>query len=106
MPFVKLGALPEREVVEGYHARFVHTERSTIAFWRIESGKSIRTHSHPHEQTVLILEGEFVLTVDGRDQTITPGDFVVIPADVPHSARAITDCRIVDTFCPVREDYR
>jgi quercetin dioxygenase-like cupin family protein len=106
MMFVKLDSIDEREVVEGFHARFVHTERSTIAFWRIEAEKAIPTHSHPHEQTVLILEGEFELTVAGQPKTIRPGDFVVIPPEIPHSARSITDCRLVDTFCPVREDYR
>lgn len=25
---------------------------------------------------------------------------------VPHSGRALTDCRVIDVFYPVREDYR
>lgn len=29
-----------------------------------------------------------------------------MPGHVPHSGRAITDCRITDVFHPAREDYR
>ena len=35
-----------------------------------------------------------------------PGTVVVIPPDVPHAGKAITDCWIIDVFHPVREDYR
>jgi quercetin dioxygenase-like cupin family protein len=59
-----------------------------------------------HHQCAFVLEGEFEMTVDGETQILKPGRFVVIPPDISHSGRAITDCRLLDIFNPVREDYR
>jgi quercetin dioxygenase-like cupin family protein len=46
------------------------------------------------------------LTVGDETYRMIPGQIVTIPSDVPHSGRAITDCEIMDVFCPVREDYK
>ncbi len=49
----------------------------------------------------LPLDGEFMMTVDGRAR----GAVAVIGSDVAHSVRAVTNCRFFDVFHPVREDY-
>jgi len=53
-----------------------------------------------------IIEGEFELTIDNETKILKPGDVAVIPSNAVHSGKAITDCRILDVFYPVREDYR
>ena len=30
--------IEEREIIKGFKVRFVHTEKSTIAFWNVEKG--------------------------------------------------------------------
>ncbi|NOY99054.1 MAG: cupin domain-containing protein, partial [Chloroflexi bacterium] len=37
---------------------------------------------------------------------LEPGAVAVIPPDVPHAGRAVTDCRIIDVFYPTREEYK
>jgi quercetin dioxygenase-like cupin family protein len=46
------------------------------------------------------------MTVDGQTQILTPGMVAAIPGNVPHSGRALTNCRIIDVFYPIREDYQ
>ncbi len=106
MPFIDLSQTPEREPVDGFKVRLVHTDNMTIAYWAIRAGASLPAHHHPHEQVANVLEGEFELTVGDESGIMTPGDVAVIPPDVPHAGRAVTDCRILDVFHPVREDYR
>ena len=53
-----------------------------------------------------MLAGTLELTVSGETHTLRPGDVFVIPPGVLHSGRALSQCRVLDVFAPVREDYR
>ncbi len=106
MAFENLENIEERELVPGFRVKFVHGDTMTFAYWNIDAGARLPEHSHPHEQVANPIEGEFELTVGGESKVIRAGDVVVIPGNVPHSGRAVTDCRILDVFHPVREDYR
>ena len=102
---IKLDSLKAHEVVPGYKAKTIHSKTMTVVYWDIKAGESLPVHSHVHEQIVNMLEGEFELTVDGNPLHLVPGDVVVLHSNVEHAGRAITDCRILDVFQPVREDY-
>jgi len=77
-----------------------------FAYWDIEAGAVFPEHSYPHEQVTNIIAGKFELTVKGEMKVIRPGSVAIIPPDAIHSGRAITSCRIIDVFYPIREDYR
>lgn len=94
------------EIFPGILGHFIHTESCTIADLRIKAGTELPAHSHPHEQTSTILEGEFQFFVDGEERHCITGDVAIIERNIEHSGVAITDCRILDVFHPVREDYR
>ena len=106
MTFIDIKDIRELEPVPGYHGRFLHCENMTVAFWEIEAGAVMPEHAHPHEQVFTILEGEFDLTIADETKRCIPGHAAVIPSNVPHSGRAITPCRVIDIFYPVREDLR
>lgn len=103
---MNLRDIAEREVVPGYRGRFVHSPNMTVAHWNITAGYPLPQHTHLHEQVVNVIEGNLEITVGGETRVLEPGNIVVIPPHVPHSGRALTDCRVIDVFYPVREDYR
>jgi len=106
MAFINLTDLEEKEMIPGYHARFVHTENMTVAYWTIDEGAPMPNHSHPNEQVANVIEGEFELVVAGEARRMKPGQVAVIPGNTPHCGKAVTSCKLIDVFYPIREDYR
>ena len=95
-----------KEIAPGFFSKLIHTETNTINFITVKAGCSVAEHSHPHQQCSFVIEGQFTLTVSGVAQVLDKGMFAVIPSGALHSGLAITDCRLIDLFSPVREDYR
>ena len=106
MGFQNLASIPEKEIVPGYRALFVHGDNLSLAYWDVDPGAELPEHNHPHEQVANVLEGKFELTVDGETRVLEPGQVAVIPSDIPHSGKAITACRLLDVFHPTRDDYK
>lgn len=101
-----LNDIPSRQTVPGFTGKMIHGAASTLAFWEIKKGSASPEHHHVHEQITYIMEGELEMTIGGVKYVMTPGCVQVIPSNTPHSAFALTDCRIFDTFAPARDDYR
>ena len=102
----ELKKLAPRQTVPGFTGRFLHTDTMTFAYWEITKGAASPEHAHVHEQAAYLLEGEFELVVAGVPHHMKPGTIVVIPSNVRHSGRAMADCKLLDVFNPVREDYK
>lgn len=105
MAFIEINSIGQKEILPGYTVRFVHTDSMTFAYWDVKAGSPLPEHAHPHEQVASVVEGTYELTVNGEARQLQAGEIAVIPGNVPHSGVAITDCKLVDVFSPVREDY-
>lgn len=101
-----LHTLPQKEIIPGFLGKSVHGEKMSLIFWEVEAGAVVPQHSHEHEQIMHLLEGSFEFTLGGVTRVCSPGDVVVIPSHATHSGKALTPCRLIDIFSPVREEYR
>jgi len=103
---MNLSEIPSKEIMPGYHGKMVHAEQMSWVFWDVEVGAEVPEHHHAHEQIMHVVEGNFEFTLDGNTKTYQPGDIVVIPSNTPHSGKAITPCKLMDIFSPVRTEYK
>jgi quercetin dioxygenase-like cupin family protein len=106
MTFLDYADILPREIAPGFSARFVHTHGMTLARVSVRADAQLPTHAHPHEQLTTLLSGELELTVGSEVKVLRAGMVAFIPGGVPHSARAVTACEVLDVFHPARDDYR
>jgi quercetin dioxygenase-like cupin family protein len=106
MYFQNITDLNTREIFPGFTGYFIHTNNQTLAFWDVTAGSAVPEHQHPQEQVVTVREGQFELTVNGETKLMDKGMTAIIPGNIKHSGIAITDCKLLDVFYPVREDYK
>ena len=103
---MNLKEIKEKEIFPGLKGKFVHGDKISWAFWDVKMGSIVEKHNHIHEHIMHVVEGKFEFTLDGRCNVYSKGDVVVIPPNVSHSGEALTDCKLMDVFSPVREEYR
>ena len=101
-----LSDIPVKHTIPGFAGRIIHGDKSTLAFWDILKGSASPEHHHIHEQMTYVASGEIEMVIGGAKHHLKEGDVVVIPSNTPHSAFAITDVRLIDSFAPARDDYR
>jgi quercetin dioxygenase-like cupin family protein len=105
--FVQLDEVRAFELAAGVTGRPLFGEAAMVNLIRFEPGATVPTHSHPHEQLGLVLEGMQALVVDGVAHELGPFEAYVLPGGVEHSAYCGPDGALVlDVFTPVREDYQ
>ena len=98
--------IPEKQLAKGISGRYIHTENNTVGLITIEKGAVLPAHAHFHEQITQVISGKLEMTIDGNTLVLEPDSITVIPSNAVHSAVALTDCAVIDTFHPVREDYK
>ena len=103
--FKKLDEMESKELMPGFHGKFLHLETMTIAYWEIKAGSILPPHQHPNEQSTNVLLGEMELEVGNEKMIVKPGIPVIIPGNVKHGGRTLTDCKVLDIFSPSRPEY-
>ena len=103
---LNLATIPSKEIMPGLHGKLIHTEKMSIVFWEVENGASVNEHSHLNEQVMHVIDGQFEFTLDGYTKVYNPGDIVIIAPHKSHSGKALTSCKLMDVFSPVREAYK
>ena len=63
-------------------------------------------HSHPHEQTCYVADGEIYYVCKGKEKIhLKAGDMFSVPPGIPHTVQLLTEkVRLIDNFYPLRED--
>ena len=105
MPFIDFKSKRKVKIWEGIYGQVHHSNGMTHGHLTIGGGIDLPEHHHVHEQWSHLLEGEMEFIVGGEKKHMKPGDTAYIPSNVAHSGRTITDCKLIDVFMPVREDW-
>jgi quercetin dioxygenase-like cupin family protein len=66
--------------------------------FEVANGGYVFPHSHPTHEFYFVMSGRGVMTIDGEDRNVAPGDLVYIPPDLIHSLRP-TGGGAIHCFC-------
>ena len=97
--------LPQTPMTPEIRRRLVTGEQVMSVYFNLDKGGVVGEHQHPHEQITHVISGQLEFTVGGVTKVMNPGDVLVIPGDVPHSAVALEDTVNIEVFSPPREDF-
>lgn len=96
-----------KDLMEGVHARTFWGEHLMLVVVDLDAHAVIPTHSHPHEQGGIVLQGDLEFDIAGEKRLLQPGDIYIIAAGVePNVKVGAQPARVLDIFHPVREEYK
>ncbi len=98
--------IPPKDLMPGIVGYYAHGTNMTFGLVELKAGSNVPMHQHVHEQTTYIMEGQLDMVIGGENYSLTAGMYHVIPSNMPHSAVAKMDCKVIDVFSPAREDYK
>ena len=110
MAILRFSDVPYEIVREGLQRKIIHTEKLMTVLIDFSDGpwhKPEPPHSHPHEQTSYVAEGEIMFLCEGEeDQHLKAGDMFAVESEKKHTIQVLTEkVRLVDSFNPIREDF-
>ncbi len=107
MPITRKGETRTLDRAPGVVVRILTDgDQITLVEVDLEAGSAVTMHTHENEQTGTLISGKLQFEIGDETFDFAPGDAWMIPANVPHEARAIEACLVVECFSPPREDWR
>ena len=110
MAILKFDEIPGIRVKEGLMRKIIHTDSLMTVIIDFSNGpweEAEPPHSHPHEQTSYVAEGEIIFYCeDEPDHHLKAGDMYAVPSGKKHTVKLLTKTvRLIDSFTPLREDF-
>ena len=73
----------------------VNRATGTVTLFAFDEGQGLSEHTAAFDAVAHLLEGEAEITVSGKPLRTTAGEAVLMPANQPHSLKALTKFKMV-----------
>ena len=67
---------------------FEHSNAGSITLFAFDEGQRLSEHSAPYDATLLIIDGEAEVMIDGELYQPKEGEMIILPANHPHALNA------------------
>ncbi len=85
-----------------WNSRLATGTHQELNWVKYEPGSCYLLHSHPYEQTSVVIQGRMRLTVGDEVRDVGPGDMWFAPSGMPHGGEILGDEPVifVDVYSP------
>ena len=73
----------------------INKDTGNVTLFSFSEGQGLSEHTAQFDALVYILEGESEITISGKPIRIKEGDMVIMPANKPHSLKAIKQFKML-----------
>ena len=73
----------------------VQRDDLTITLFAFDAGEGVSTHATTGDAFVVVLDGSAEITVDGVMNVVKKGQSIIMPANIPHSVKAVTPYKML-----------
>ncbi len=77
---------------------FEHSNAGSITLFAFDEGQRLSEHSAPYDATLLIIDGEAEVMIDGELYYPKAGEMIILPANHPHAVNAVHRFKMLITM--------
>jgi len=67
----------------------------TVTLFAFDKGQGLSEHTAPYDAMVYMVDGEAEVTVLGKEILLKKGDSIILPANKPHSLKALSKFKML-----------
>lgn len=66
----------------------IKKDTGTVTLFSFDKGQGLSEHTAPYDAMVQVVDGKALITIDKKAYEVAAGEFIIMPADVPHALEA------------------
>lgn len=70
----------------------------TLTMFSFGAGQGLSEHTAPFDAVVQVVDGEAEVVINGEPQTVSAGQLIIMPANVPHELKAVKPFKMLLTM--------
>ena len=76
----------------------IEKNTGTVTLFAFDMGQGLSEHKAPFDALVQILDGEVEIRISGKPHHLKQGEIIVMPANEPHSLKAVSKFKMLLTM--------
>lgn len=73
-------------------------QSGNITLFSFDQGQGLSEHTAPFDAVVQVLDGEAQVIVGGNPNLVKKGEFIIMPANIPHALQAVERFKMLLTM--------
>jgi len=66
----------------------IRKDSGTVTLFAFDQGQGLSEHTAPFNAMVQIVDGEGIIIIDKKEHSLSHGEFIIMPGNVPHAVDA------------------
>lgn len=78
--------------------RVIQKEKGNISLFAFDKGQRLSEHTAPYDAMVQVLEGKAEIIISGKPFSVSQGQAIIMPANIPHAVHAAEKFKMLLTM--------
>ena len=78
--------------------KIIRKQSGDVSLFAFDKAQELSEHSAPFDALVQVLEGKARIIIGGTEYTVSSGESVIMPANIPHAVKAIVAFKMLLTM--------
>jgi quercetin dioxygenase-like cupin family protein len=78
--------------------QIIKKDTGTVTLFAFDAEQGLSEHTAPFDAFVQIIEGEVEITLGGQPHRLQGGQFIIMPAGIPHALKAVGQFKMLLTM--------